>query len=281
MKLEDIDGIVEAALKEDLPHGDVTSESVIPPDSVSKAVLLAKEEGVLAGIGLAWLVFAKIDPKITFEVAVEDGNAFKAGDVLARLEGNSISLLKAERTALNFLQRLSGIATATRRFVQAVEGTKTKILDTRKTTPILRALEKYAVQQGGGTNHRMSLSEMVLIKDNHLEIVGSVAEAVQRAKAKVPCDIKIEIEVTDFEAARQALEAGANMIMLDNMPLDRMKEIIDWIAGRVPVEVSGGMDLARVRDVAAIGADYISVGALTHSFKSMDISLEFEPGGAR
>lgn len=281
MKLEDIDGIVEAALKEDLPHGDVTSESVIPADSVSKAVILAKEEGVLAGIGLAWLVFAKIDPKITFEVAVEDGNVFKAGDVLARLEGNSISLLKAERTALNFLQRLSGIATATRRFVRAVEGTKTKILDTRKTTPILRALEKYAVQQGGGTNHRMSLSEMVLIKDNHLEIVGSVAEAVKRAKAKVPCDIKIEIEVTDFEAARQALEAGANMIMLDNMPLDRMKEIIDWIAGRVPVEVSGGMDLERVRGVAAIGADYISVGALTHSFKSMDISLEFEPGGAR
>jgi nicotinate-nucleotide pyrophosphorylase (carboxylating) len=278
MKLEDIDGIIESALKEDLPHGDITSENVIPADSVSKAVLLAKEEGVLAGIGLAWLVFAKIDPKITFEVLIEDGREFKAGDVLARLEGHSISLLKAERTALNFLQRLSGIATTTRRFVKAVEGTKTRILDTRKTTPLFRELEKYAVQMGGGVNHRMNLSEMVLIKDNHLAIAGGVTEAVQRAKAKVSCEIKIEVEVTDFEAARQAVEAGANMIMLDNMPLDRMKEIIDWIAGRVPVEISGGVDLGRVGEIAALGPDYISVGALTHSFKSSDISLEFEPG---
>jgi nicotinate-nucleotide pyrophosphorylase (carboxylating) len=275
MDLKNVDGIIEAALKEDIPAGDVTSESIIPADSVSTAVLLAKEDGILAGIGLAWLVFAKIDPKIAFEVDVQDGQEFKAGTVLARLEGNSIALLKGERTALNFLQRLSGIATATRRFVKALEGTKTRVLDTRKTTPVMRALEKYAVQQGGGVNHRMSLSDMVLIKDNHIEIVGGVGEAVRRAKAKVPAGLKIEVEVTGFEGAKEALEAGADMIMLDNMPLDKMKEVVGWIGGRVPVEVSGMVTLKRAQEIAAIGVDYISVGALTHSIRSVDISLEF------
>lgn len=278
MDLKTVDGIIEAALMEDVPAGDVTSESLIPADSVSKAVLLAKEEGVLAGIGLAWLVFAKIDPKIAFEVDVQDGQEFKDGTVLARLEGNSIALLKGERTALNFLQRLSGIATATRRFVKALEGTKTRVLDTRKTTPVMRALEKYAVQQGGGVNHRMSLSDMALIKDNHIEIVGGVGEAVRRAKAKVPAGIRIEVEVTGFEGAKEAVEAGADMIMLDNMPLDRMKEVVDWIGGRIPVEVSGKITLERAREIAALGADYISVGSLTHSIRSVDISLEFGRG---
>ena len=275
MDLKNVDGIIEAALKEDIPAGDITSESIIPEDSVSAAVLLAKEDGVLAGIGLAWLVFAKIDPKIAFEVEVQDGQEFKDGTVLARLEGNSIALLKGERTALNFLQRLSGIATATRCFVKALEGTKTRVLDTRKTTPVMRALEKYAVQQGGGVNHRMSLSDMVLIKDNHIEIVGGVGEAVRRAKAKVPADTKIEVEVAGFEGAKEALDAGADMIMLDNMPLDKMKEVVDWIGGRVPVEVSGKVTLERAREIAALGVDYISVGALTHSIRSVDISLEF------
>lgn len=275
MDLKTVDGIIEAALKEDIPAGDVTSESLIPPDSVSTAVLLAKESGVLAGIGLAWLVFAKIDPKITFDVEVEDGREFQAGDVLARLEGNSIALLKGERTALNFLQRLTGIATATRRFVKALEGTKTRVLDTRKTTPVMRALEKYAVQQGGGVNHRMSLSDMALIKDNHIAIVGGVGEAVRRARARIPAGIKIEVEVTSFEGAREALEAGADMIMLDNMAADAMKAVIDWVGCRVPVEVSGKVTLERAREIAAIGADYISVGALTHSIASVDISLEF------
>jgi len=280
MDQKTIDRVIDTALKEDIPQGDITSESVIPPDSSSKAVLLAKEEGVLAGIGLAWLVFAKIDPKIVFEVEIEDGREFKSGDILARVEGNSISLLKGERTALNFLQRLSGIATATSRFVRAVEGTKTRILDTRKTTPGLRAFEKYAVQMGGGVNHRMNLSEMVLIKDNHLEIVGSIAEAVVLARKKIPCEIRIEVEVTGLDAAKQAVEAGADMIMLDNVALDKMKEIIGWVAGRVPIEVSGGVDLDRVLEIAAAGPDYISVGALTHSFRSVDISLDFEPGSA-
>lgn len=278
MDLKSVDGIIEAALMEDVPAGDVTSESIIPADSVSKAVLLAKEEGVLAGIGLAWLVFAKIDPKIAFEVDVQDGQEFKDGTVLTRLEGNSIALLKGERTALNFLQRLSGVATATRRFVKALEGSKTRVLDTRKTTPVMRALEKYAVQQGGGVNHRMSLSDMALIKDNHIEIVGGVGEAVRRAKAKVPAGIKIEVEVTGFAGAKEAVEAGADMIMLDNMPLDRMKEVVDWIGGRIPVEVSGKITLERAREIAALGADYISVGSLTHSIRSVDISLEFGRG---
>ncbi len=278
MDLKSVDGIIEAALMEDVPAGDVTSESIIPADSISTAVLLAKEEGVLAGIGLAWLVFAKIDPKIVFEVDVQDGQEFKDGTVLARLEGNSIALLKGERTALNFLQRLSGVATATRRFVKALEGTKTRVLDTRKTTPVMRALEKYAVQQGGGVNHRMSLSDMALIKDNHIEIVGGVGEAVRRAKAKVPAGIKIEVEVTGFAGAKEAVEAGADMIMLDNMPLDRMKEVVDWIGGRIPVEVSGKITLERAREIAALGADYISVGSLTHSIRSVDISLEFGRG---
>jgi nicotinate-nucleotide pyrophosphorylase (carboxylating) len=275
MDLKNVDGIIEAALMEDLPAGDVTSESIIPADSVSSAVLLAKEDGVLAGIGLAWLVFAKIDPNISFEVDVQDGQEFQNGTVLARIQGKSIALLKGERTALNFLQRLSGVATATRLFVKALEGTKTRVLDTRKTTPVMRALEKYAVQQGGGVNHRMSLSDMALIKDNHIEIVGGVGEAVRRAKAKVPAGLKIEVEVTSFEGAKDAVEAGADMIMLDNMPLDRMKAVIGWIGCRVPVEVSGRVTLERAREIAAVGADYVSVGALTHSIRSIDISLEF------
>ena len=275
MDLKSVDGIIEAALKEDLPAGDVTSEALIPPDAVSKAALLAKEEGTLAGIGLAWLIFAKIDPKIVFEVEVEDGRDFMSGTVLARLEGNSIALLKGERTALNFLQRLTGVATATRRFVKALEGTKTRILDTRKTTPVLRTLEKYAVQQGGGVNHRMSLSDMALIKDNHIAVVGGVGEAVRRAKAKVPAGIKVEVEVTNLAGAREALEAGADMIMLDNMDLGAMKEIVDLVDGRVPLEASGNVTLDRARAIAAIGVDYVSVGALTHSIRSVDISLEF------
>lgn len=275
MDLKSVDDIIEAALKEDLPAGDVTSEALVPPDAVSKAVLLAKEEGTLAGIGLAWLVFAKIDPKIVFEVEVEDGRDFAPGTVLARLEGNSIALLKGERTALNFLQRLSGVATATRRFVKALEGTRTRVLDTRKTTPVLRALEKYAVQQGGGVNHRMSLSDMALIKDNHIAVVGGVGEAVRRAKAKVPAGIKVEVEVGDLAGAKEALEAGADMIMLDNMDLAAMKEVVDLVDGRVPLEVSGNVTLDRARAIAAIGVDYVSVGALTHSIRSVDISLEF------
>jgi nicotinate-nucleotide pyrophosphorylase (carboxylating) len=278
MNLDKLDEIVEAALKEDLPGGDITSESVVPPDSVSAAVILAKEAGILAGIDVARRVFQKIDSQVRFERIFEDGRAFKSGDILAKIKGNSISLLKGERTALNFLQRMSGIATKTARFVQAVRGTRTKILDTRKTTPTLRRLEKYAVKMGGGENHRFSLSDMILLKDNHLRLVGSITEAVRRAKAKGKPGIKIEVEVTNFEEAKEAVEAGAWMIMLDNMSLKKMREVVRWVKGKVPVEVSGKVSLRRARQIASLGVDYISVGSLTHSFASVDISIEFMNG---
>ncbi len=276
MKVEEVDSLIEAALREDMPEGDITSESVVPADSVSRAVILAKQAGVLAGIDVAGRVFEKVDPKVKFQKSFVDGQAFKRGDVLASLEGNSISLLKGERSALNFLQRLSGIATKTRQFVDAVAGTRTKILDTRKTTPTLRRLEKYAVRMGGGVNHRFSLSDMVLIKDNHLKLAGSITEAVRRAREKARPGMKIEVEVTNFAEAKEAVKAGASMIMLDNMSLRRMKQVLEWAKGKVPVEVSGKVSLQKTRRIARLGADFVSVGGLTHSFSSVDISLEFE-----
>jgi nicotinate-nucleotide pyrophosphorylase (carboxylating) len=273
-KLE-YDAIIRAALREDMPRGDVTSESVIPEGAVSEAMFLAKEGGVLAGLPVARRVLEIVDPDIDFHGKVQDGQEIRRDDILARLKGSAVSLLKGERTALNFLQRLSGIATATRRFVEAVGGTKARILDTRKTTPGLRLLEKYAVRMGGGMNHRLSLSDMVLIKDNHIRHVGSIAEAVQRARAKAPAGMKVEVEVTKLDEARQALAAGADIVMLDNMLLDEMKMVVELCAGRVPLEVSGNMTLERVREAAEIGVDFISVGALTHSARALDISLEF------
>ncbi len=276
MTNKELNGVIRAALKEDMPEGDITSEAVVPPDSLSKAVILAKESGVLAGLDVARRVFETIDSRINFRKIVEDGREFKAGDVLARLEGPSVSLLKGERTALNFLQRMSGIASLTRKYVRAVRGEKTRILDTRKTTPGFRALEKYAVKMGGGLNHRFSLSDMVLLKDNHLALVGGIREAVRRARKKTGPRVKIEVEVKDFEEAREAVDSGASMIMLDNMTLPAMKRVVRWLKGSVPVEVSGKITLGRVADISALGVDFISVGRLTHSFKSVDISLEFE-----
>ncbi len=275
MKDTALDRVIRAALKEDLPEGDITSEAVVSTGSVSRAVILAKESGVLAGLDVARRVFEKIDPHIKFLKVFEDGRLFKEGDILAHVEGPSVSLLKAERTALNFLQRMSGIATLTRKYVRAVKGEKTRILDTRKTTPGLRALEKYAVKMGGGLNHRFSLSDMVLLKDNHLALVGGIREAVRRAREKTGPRMKIEVEVKDFEEAREAVESGASMIMLDNMPLPAVKRVVRWLKGRVPLEVSGKMSLGRVAEISALGVDFISVGRLTHSFQSVDISLEF------
>ena len=274
----DLDPLIDAALKEDIPAGDITSESLISAASRSRAVFLAKEGGVLAGLGVARRVFERIDPRVRFRPLSRDGQSFEAGDILAEVWGRSISLLKGERTALNFLQRMSGIATKTRRFVEAVAGTDAQILDTRKTTPTLRCLEKYAVRMGGGENHRSSLSDMVLIKDNHLALVGSISEAVRRAREKVERGTVIEVEVADFAAAKEAVAAGANRIMLDNMSLGGMRTIARWLKGRVPVEVSGKVTLRRARRIAELGVEYISVGGLTHSFSSVDISLEFKRG---
>ncbi len=275
MNIEDIDSIIRIALEEDMPQGDITSENLIHPDSESKAKILAKERGVLAGIEVVRRVFELINPTITFEMNIEDGQGFSQGETVAQMRGHSISLLKGERTALNFLQRLSGIATTTRKFTQAVAGTKTKILDTRKTTPGLRTLEKYAVRMGGGTNHRFNLSEMVLIKDNHLRLFKNISQAVMKAKEKVRKNVKIEVEVTHLDQVKEAVESGADMVMLDNMSLQEMKDVVSWVKGRVPIEVSGKIDLKRVKEISSLGVDFISVGSLTHSYKSVDMSMEF------
>ena len=272
---QSIDAAIDAALREDAPDGDVTSDSVIPRDARSEAFFLAKEDGVLAGLDVAARVFARIDPDVIFIERFRDGAAFRQGDKLARVKGPTGVLLKGERTALNFLQHLCGVATVTRRYVEAVAGTKTRILDTRKTTPGLRLLEKYAVRAGGGTNHRLSLSDMVLIKDNHLRFVGSVAEAVRRARAGVRPGVRVEVEAASLLQVREALAAGADMIMLDNMPLETMSQAVALAGGRVPLEASGNMTLDRIRAVAETGVDFISVGALTHSAKAVDISMDF------
>ena len=269
------EAVIEAALREDMPGGDITSESVIPASARSEACLLAKEDGVVAGLEVAARVFAKIDPAVIFIERFKDGSGFRQGDKLARIKGPTIALLEGERTALNFLQHLCGVATATRRYVEAVAGTKTRILDTRKTTPGLRLLEKYAVRMGGGTNHRISLSDMVLIKDNHLRFVGSVSEAVRRARARIRPGVKIEVEAASLLQVREALAAGADWIMLDNMPVETMSQAVALAGGRVPLEASGNMTLDRVRAVAETGVDFISVGALTHSARAVDISMDF------
>jgi nicotinate-nucleotide pyrophosphorylase (carboxylating) len=270
-----MDAAIDAALREDMPEGDVTSESIIPANARSEAYFLAKEDGVLAGLPVAARVFERIDPSIIFIERFRDGSSFTRSDKLARVKGPTIALLKGERTALNFLQRLCGVATVTRRFVEAIAGTKTRILDTRKTLPGLRLLDKYAVRTGGGTNHRTSLSDMVLIKDNHLRHVGSVAEAVRRARAHIRPGVRVEVEAANLLQVREALAAGADMIMLDNMPLETMRQAVVLAGGRVPLEASGNMTLDRVRAVAETGVDFISVGALTHSARAVDISLDF------
>jgi nicotinate-nucleotide pyrophosphorylase (carboxylating) len=270
-----IDLLIEAALKEDMPEGDITSDNIIPARSVSRALILAKEEGILAGIYVAERIFKKIDPAVSFDIHRKDGQKIRKKDKLASLKGPSRSLLKGERTALNFLQRMSGIATVTNKYVEALEGRRTKVLDTRKTTPGLRNLEKYAVRMGGGVNHRLSLSDMVMIKDNHLKIVGSISEAVKLARKKVKPGIKIEVETTSLDEVKEAVKAEADIVMLDNMSWAKMKEAMDWIDGRVQVEVSGNVDEKKIGKIAELGVDFISVGALTHSYRSLDISMEF------
>jgi nicotinate-nucleotide pyrophosphorylase (carboxylating) len=272
---KNIDALIDSALKEDMPAGDITSENIVPSDSSSRSLIIAKEEGVLAGIFVAERVMKKIDRAVVFEIHIKDGEIMKKGDKIAALKGPSVSLLKGERTALNFLQRMSGIATATHKFVKALEGKTTKIMDTRKTTPGLRNLEKYAVSMGGGTNHRFSLSDMVMIKDNHIKIVGNISDAVRLARKKIKPGIKIEVETTDMEEAEEALNSGADIVMLDNMSLSEMREVMTLLKGKVLVEVSGNINLSRVVKIADLGVDFISVGALTHSYKSLDISMEF------
>ena len=275
MKFNNLDDIIESALEEDLPHGDITSESLIDPLSVSRATITAKEKGVLAGIDIAERVFKKINDSIEFEKFKRDGEEFTQNSRLAQIKGNSISILKGERLALNFMQRLSGIATLTKKFTDLLKGTKTKLLDTRKTTPCLRMLEKYAVRMGGGFNHRLNLSETVLIKDNHLQLVGSIKDSIQKARRSVGDKIKIEVETKSLDEVTEAVRYGADMIMLDNMSPAEIARALKLVDGRIPLEASGNMTLDKVSELAHLGIDFISVGGLTHSYRSLDISLDF------
>ena len=271
-----IQPLIELALAEDLGTGDITSLTTIPVDAVGDAVLLAKEHGVLAGLPVVEMVLRAVDPRLALHPLTSDGLPITAGERLASLHGPTRGLLSAERTLLNFLQRLSGIATATARYVQAVAGTNARIVDTRKTVPGHRVLDKYAVRAGGGSNHRFNLSDGVLIKDNHIAALGGVAAAIHAARAGAPHTLKIECEVESLAMAREAMDAGADIILLDNMPLDEMRACVALIAGRALTEASGNVTLDRVRAIAECGVDLISVGALTHSVKALDISLDFE-----
>ncbi len=267
--------IIDLALAEDIGSGDITSLSTIPADGMSAATLLVKAPGVLAGLPVAAQVLHTVDPRLALRPLAHDGARVTAGQRVAEIDGPTRSLLTAERTLLNFLQRMSGIATATARYVEAVQGTGARIVDTRKTAPGQRVLDKYAVRLGGGTNHRVNLSDGVLIKDNHIAAVGGIATAIAAARAAAPHTLKIEIEVERLEDAVLAAEAGADIIMLDNMTPEAMRACVQAIGGRARTEASGGVTLDRVRAIAASGVDLISIGALTHSVSALDISLDF------
>jgi len=275
---KELEATIDTALAEDLGDGDITTDSLISPDLLSKGEIIAKEAGVAAGLPVAELVFQRVDSRISFEGKVPEGARVKAGDVLALVEGPAASILKGERVALNFLQRLSGTATITARYVEAVAELPARILDTRKTTPGLRSLEKYAVRVGGGFNHRRNLGDGILVKDNHLaaaaEMGLSMKEVVARLRRNAPHTLKVQIEVTSPEQALEALEAGADALLLDNMAVEAMRQVVQEVKGRIPLEASGGITLSNVRAVAETGVDLISAGALTHSVKALDISLE-------
>ena len=270
--------IIQRALAEDIGDGDVTTLCTLSPGALHRGRLIAKEDGVIAGLEVTRWVFSLLDERVELVPHAADGDCVQAGSVIAEVAGPARALLSGERVALNFLQRMSGIATLTRRFAEAVKGTSAVILDTRKTVPGLRVLDKWAVRLGGGQNHRSGLYDMVLIKDNHIAAVGSIAEAVARVRAGDERKRAIEVEVKSLAELRQTLELGVDRIMLDNMSLAEMRDAVRTTAGRVPLEASGNVSLENVAEVAASGVDYISVGKLTHSVRALDISLDFELG---
>lgn len=274
--LEAISPIIDAGLNEDVNTGDLTTDLLIPADTQTTAIMIAKADGVIAGLPVAEAVFKKLDPKVKFTCHINDGSRVKYGDLICTIVGTYRALLTGERLALNFLQRMSGIATETSKYVDAVKGTKTEILDTRKTVPGLRLLDKYAVKAGGGTNHRIGLYDMVMIKDNHISVAGGISNAVKAIKPNIGENIKIEVETTTIDEVQEALNAGADIIMLDNMNNETMKIAVGIIAGRAKVEASGNMTLERVKEVAATGVDFISIGALTHSVIALDISQKIK-----
>lgn len=271
--LEAAKPLIELAVAEDIGPGDATSEAVLPADLTLQGRIVAKTSGIVAGMPVAEAVFVRVEPALCFTSRVQDGDRVSPGDVVAEVSGPARGMLAAERIALNFLQRLSGIATLTRAFVDGVAGTQVTILDTRKTHPGYRILEKYAVRMGGGQNHRMSLHDMLLVKDNHIEAAGGITAAVERARAAYS-DLPIEVEVKNLDELRKALALDVDRVMLDNMDLGEMRTAVQITAGRVPLEASGNVNLERVAAIAATGVDYISVGALTHSAPALDLSMQ-------
>ena len=274
----EVERILKSALAEDVGSGDVTSLSTVPPGRTISGRYIAKEDGVLCGLEVVARAFALLDASIAFTALAADGDRVRKGDVIATVSGDARAILAGERVGLNLLQHMSGVATQTARAVAAVAGTGAKIVDTRKTTPGLRVLDKYAVRMGGGGNHRFNLADGVLIKDNHIVAAGGIAAAVAAARERAPHSLKIEVEVETLEQLREALEAGADIIMLDNMPTEMMREAVRLVAGRALTEASGNMGDktdAELRAVAETGVDLISIGALTHSVKALDISLKF------
>jgi nicotinate-nucleotide pyrophosphorylase (carboxylating) len=271
-----IERVVRTALEEDIGHGDITTNSIVPADKQGRGVLWVKEPGFIAGLDVAEMAFQLVDPTLTVTRIVKEGEQVAKGQTLMEVSGSARSILTAERVALNFLQRMSGIATRTAKFVELVRYYNAKIVDTRKTTPGLRALEKYAVVVGGGRNHRFGLFDAVLIKDNHIEIAGGVKQAVMAARQQIPHTMRIEVEVETLEQIDEALEVKADIIMLDNMAPDVMREAVERIGGRALTEASGGVTEETIVDIAKTGVDYISIGALTHSIKALDISLDIE-----
>jgi nicotinate-nucleotide pyrophosphorylase (carboxylating) len=273
---EETEALVRAALEEDRAFEDVTTLATVPEDVRAAARMVARADGVIAGLPLAVVAFRLLSASVKVHVVAWDGSRVTRGDAVLELDGPARALLSAERIALNFVQRLSGVATLTARYVDAVRGTRAQILDTRKTTPTLRALEKYAVRCGGGTNHRMDLASAVLVKDNHLAAVGGdIAEAVRRSRAMAAEGIRVEVECDDAAQVAAAADAGADIILLDNMTPDQMRECVTIVAGRALTEASGGITLAAARAVAEAGVDLISVGALTHSAPALDVALDF------
>jgi len=276
LKTKAVNTLIDLAIAEDIYTGDITSDAILANSKNQTAFLIAKANGVIAGLPLASLIFNKIDATIQFESLVNEGGFVKSKTKLAKISGDYKSLLEAERIVLNFTQRLSGIATETAQYVAQTKGSKTQILDTRKTLPGFRLLDKYAVKMGGGTNHRMGLFDMVMLKENHIEVSGGITNAVSQIRKKVSPDIKIEVETKNLAEVKEALENRVDVIMLDNMSLDMMQQAVSIIDGQIKVEASGNMTLNRITEVVKTGVDFISVGALTHSVTALDISMLIE-----
>jgi nicotinate-nucleotide pyrophosphorylase (carboxylating) len=280
LSIPGVESVIEAALAEDLSLGDPTTASLIPAHLTGKASFVSRQPGVLAGIEVALAVLRKVDPELKLKALLLDGDVIEPGAALGTVEGRVLSILMGERTALNFLQRMSGIATTTARYVREVEGTSATIVDTRKTAPGLRSLDKYAVATGGGRNHRMCLGDGILIKDNHIAALRaegiSLAQVVRRAKTKAPHTVKIEVEIETLVEAQEAIKGGADILLADNMGPDELAKVVELARGRVLVEASGGISLENVSAVAKAGVNLISVGALTHSVKALDIGLDYD-----